>query len=209
MCSVSPDSYRFNRTYRHGFVIPECPKGDIFSSVWIEDGVDIKKDYSAGIDKMDIVNNPFHILAIDIANDYMVAGNLAQEGVWVCESGKPTDEEVEKARDERTKYLTYQVDLGNKVYAQYGARSLDRIDASSKRAAVELGVDGDCEWVVGITRKREECIGCGTQVVCLKDGQPPAYCPICKSVLNVERAKLLQKSYAAINAEVETVQEKE
>jgi predicted RNA-binding Zn-ribbon protein involved in translation (DUF1610 family) len=189
----------FNRTYRHGFVIPACPKDEIFSSIWIEDGIDIKKDYSAGISKSEVVNNTFVVPAIDVARDYMQSQDLEREGLWICESGQPMDAELEAAKDKRIAYLTTLVDNGNKTYAKFGARGLDKIEESAKKAAVELGIEDQCDWVVAASRKREECTGCGTQVALLKDGAPPAYCPVCKSILNVERAKKLQEAYAQLN----------
>lgn len=197
LCSVSPESYRFNRTYRHGFVIPSVPKGEVMSSIWVEDGIDIKNDYSAGTVGHEVNRIPITIQAKDIALDYMQADLLEREGVWICEAGKPTDAEIELAREKRRTFLLSRVEEGNKVYAKMGNRGLDQIPDSHKRAARELGLDSQCAWVVrGVVTAPQtvECSGCGTDVRLLKSGQAPAYCPTCKTVLNGELARALAQS---------------
>ena len=197
MCSISPESYRFERSYKASYVVPACAQGEVFASLWIEDAEDMKMVYH-GIAKRDHEAIPVHIPAMDIAKDLMQASTLEREGVWICESGIPSEQEIQSARDKRTAYLITCVDAGDKLYAKYGQKGLDQIPDNYKRAVRELREERD--WVLGVLRQKSECPGCGTMVAALRNGKPPAYCPQCKSVLNVEAARELKELQASIKA---------
>lgn len=192
MCSVSPEPYRAARSYKSDFVIPACPHGQIFSSLWIEDAVDTKMVYS-GLQKADREAIPIDIPAQLIAHDLMqnegIKG-LEREGVWICTEGHPTDLQVHTARQRREAELLSRVNDGDKLYARLGQRGLDQIPDYCKRAVVELGETR--EWVLGKAKAKIQCEGCGTRVEPLGDGSAPAYCPNCHTVINEARATELE-----------------
>lgn len=203
MCSVSPEEYRASRTYKNDFLIPACIPGSLFSSLWIEDAVDIKMVYS-GLQKSDREAIPVDIPAEMIAKDLMDSlgiKGLECEGVWLCKETQPTDAQVGTALHKREQELLKRVNDGDKLYARLGQRGLDQIPDYCKRAVVELGEIR--EWVLGKAKAKIQCEGCGTRVEPLHDGSSPAYCPNCHTVINETRAQELEAKAARVKEQAE------
>ncbi len=209
ICSISPEEYKAQRSYKSDFLIPACKHGDIFSSVWIEDAVDIKMIYS-GLQKSDReaipVDIPAELIARDLMQNVGIKG-LEREGVWICKEGQPTDLQVHTAKQRREAELLARVNEGDKIYARLGQRGLDQIPDYDKRAVVELGETR--EWTLGKAKAKIQCEGCGTRVEPLGDGTAPAYCPNCHTVINEDRAQALEAKAARVKEAAEIKPKKE
>ncbi len=184
VCSISPERYQIKRmTYRCNIDIPASLDGKP-TSVWIEDHEDTKYVY---LDVQHIDHIPVPISAKEIVADIFRNEQLEAKGCFIPAGEVPTKEEIAAARAKRIDLLMGYIEEGDKLFAQFGPRGIQHITDYSKRAVRELR-KRDCPWAFMPDMVAAECPGCGSSISKLSNGQLPAICKACGTVINQESA---------------------
>jgi len=185
LVNISPEAYPVSRSYFHRIVIPAAPAGG-YSTFPIEDSKDAKVFWQS-LSEKEVV--PVTITAKEIVADLLVSGEgLEPFGVFALPEGRttPTEAELDAARARRRQTLISRVEDGDRAFSQFGVRGIQHIPDMCKRAVRELGEMRD--WVFNpIEGAKTECPVCGALLRNLSNGQPPAICRECQSILDPKR----------------------
>lgn len=181
ICNTSQERIKLPaRTYNMlGWVIPECPKDKPFTSIVIEDFTDIRKVYTTYAEN-EAEKIPVPVPADVIIRDLFAHEKLKERGCFTLPAGEiPTAAQIIEAKRNRTTYLQYLVEVGDKEYSR--TKKVDEIPDFCKRAVDELNLKR--EWAVVTPAAMEECPACAEHV---KVGV--AICKSCGAILNREKA---------------------
>lgn len=182
ICNTSKETIVLpRRTYNVlGWRIPPCPEDKPFSSIVIDDQMDVKKVYTE-YDENKAEKIPVPVPVAQVVADYTANERLLQRGCFVIDAGQiPTEAQVNMARETRTKWLQMLVEAGDKEYAR--TKRVDEIPDYCKNAVAELHLKR--EWCITAPKKQKECPACGELI-----NESAAVCKTCKAILDPERAK--------------------
>jgi hypothetical protein len=184
ICSVSPETYTFKRSYNwNGLVIPACPKDKPFSSLLVTDQMDDKvvaTDHWAEHS----IHTPFPVSAQTVVTDLFSTSDLiGRKGCFIPKGELPTEEEVTNARLTRRAYLMELVQRGDSEWTR--THRVDDIPGDCKRAVVEMGIEGK-EWMSLAPPAKPPMFDCPVCGEDLKVGV--AMCKSCGAILDKEKA---------------------
>lgn len=181
ICNTSRETIVLpRRTYNVlGWRIPACPEDKPFTSIIIEDQMDVKKIYTE-YDENKAEKIPVPVPVSQVIADYFANERLKERGCFVIDAGKiPTEQEVEAARDMRLKWLQMLVEAGDKEYMR--TKRIDEIPDYCKNAVKELHLRR--EWAITAPPKQMECPACGEVI-----RANVAVCRNCKAILRKDKA---------------------
>jgi len=190
ICNTSPEAIVLpRRTYNVlGWKIPACPPDKPFTSIVIEDQMDVKKVYVTYAEN-EAEKIPVPVPYQQVVADYFGNEKLAQKGCFTCAPDHiPTEAEVTNARNMRLKWLQGLVEAGDKEFMR--THKVDEIPDFCKLAVTELGLKR--EWAIVAPPPMTSCPACGETI-----NVGVAICKSCHAILDFEKAKafgLVQES---------------
>jgi hypothetical protein len=162
-----------------GWRIPACPADKPFTSIVINDQIDVKKVYVT-YSESEAEKIPVPIPTDQIVADYFGNEKLKQKGCFVCAPDHiPTEKEVTEARNTRIKWLQGLVEAGDKEFMR--THKVDEIPDFCKTAVTELGLKR--EWAVVAPPPMTECPACGERI-----NVGVAICKSCHAILRKDKA---------------------
>lgn len=169
------------RTYNVvGWRIPPCPEDKPFTSIVIDDQMDVKKIYTE-YDEDKAEKIPVPVPVNQVIADYFANERLEQRGCFTIDAGQiPSEQQVQKARETRVKWLEMLVNAGDKEYAR--TKRIDEIPDYCKTAVAELHLKR--EWCITAPPRQQECPACGEVIKA-----DAAICKTCKAILDPEKAR--------------------
>lgn len=193
ICNTSRETIQLpRRTYNVlGWRIPACPPDKPFTSIVIEDQMDVKKIYVTYAEN-EAEKIPVPIPYQQVVADYFGNEKLAQKGCFTCAPDHiPTEKEVTAARLMRTKWLQGLVEAGDKEFMR--THKVDEIPDFCKLAVEELGLKRD--WAIVAPQPMTQCPACFETIQV-----GAVICRSCHAIIDFEGAKkfgLVQESEQA------------
>lgn len=181
ICNTSREMIQLpRRTYNVlGWRIPACPPDKPFTSIVIDDQMDLKKIYvEYDESKAEII--PVPIPYQQVVADYFANEKLREKGCFTCAPDHiPTEQEITDARNTRTKWLQKLVEAGDKEFMR--THKVDEIPDFCKMAVEELGLKRD--WAIVAPPPMTSCPACFESI-----NISAVICKSCGAILDRERA---------------------
>lgn len=176
LASISDQEFYTNLATLGEYRVPACQPGQPFTLLSVYGRREL---YDVGDDR----KGERYWQATDIARSILAEHNpdadLRRFGVFLCASGRPTEEELAEARTRRNAFDLEQVQHADTTYARSPNRP-ELLTDVQRRAARALGLDRP--WLVKVS-PMQECPVCGEAV---KAGV--ALCKYCGAILDEEKA---------------------
>jgi len=190
ICNTSKEQIQLpRRTYNTlGWRIPACPADKPFTSIVIDDQMDVKKIYVTYAES-EAEKIPVPIPYQQVVADYFANERLTERGCFTCAPDHiPTEAEVTAARQTRIKWLQKLIEAGDKEFMR--TKKIEEIPDICKMAVDELGLKR--EWAIVAPPPMTQCPACGESI-----NVGVAICKGCHAILDFEKAKqfgLVQES---------------